>query len=110
MVTVDSVAVPERFPGEPVQDLVEGCLRINPDERLTANEALANPFFSVQSLVTGKQVLETEQKIGLLRRQVRLLRPSSAQFALHLRRATLIRDTIEVRFVSLLVPSFKKKY
>lgn len=102
VLTVDSVAVPDCFPGEPVQALVEGCLRMNPDERLSANEALANPFFSVQSLITGKQVLETEQKIGLLRRQAKLLRPSRAQFALHVRRATLIGDTIEVRFVCLL--------
>lgn len=108
--TMDGViVVPERFPGEPVQALVEGCLRTKPDERLTANEALASPFFSVQSLLTGKQLLESEQKIDLLRRQARLLRrPLGAQFALHLRRATIIEDALEVRFFRLVCRSDKR--
>jgi hypothetical protein len=97
-VTADGVVVPLRFPGEPVQALVEGCLRTSPDERLTAHEALANSFFAVatfsRAAVTGKQLLGSEVRIDLVRRQARLLRRPGA-FALHVRRAALVADAIE---------------
>ena len=70
------VSLPDRFPGEPIQDLVDGLLRISPEERLSANEALAMPFFAAsfqRQLIENKELLESDSKIELLRRQVRLL-------------------------------------
>ena len=79
-----------------MQALVGGCLQLAPDERLTANEALANPFFSVSSVThhQPKELLESAEKIEILRRQARLLRKPGA-FALHVRRNALVRDTID---------------
>ena len=107
-VTERGVIVHERFPGEPVQLLVEGCLRLCPNERLTANEALANPFFSVsqyKSLSDSKQLLESGEKIELLRRQARLYRQDVA-FALHVRRAQIVEDALEA-FKSVDVSAFQ---
>jgi serine/threonine protein kinase len=94
-----TVSIPGHFSGEPVHILIEGCLRTCPDKRLTANEVLANPFFSVstysRSLSESKQMVESGEKIELLRRQAKLLRRSGT-FALHVRRAQVVEDAIEV--------------
>ena len=92
--TADCV-VPDVYPGEPIQQLIEGCLKINPLERLTANEVLASPFFKVTTGSSNKQ-LDGDEKIELLRRQTRLLRKSNgAAFALHVRRGAIVQDTVE---------------
>mmetsp|Transcript_7394 Transcript_7394/g.18811 ORF Transcript_7394/g.18811 Transcript_7394/m.18811 type:complete len:1283 (+) Transcript_7394:321-4169(+) len=93
-----TIAVPDRHPGEPIQDLVDGLLKMSPEERITANEALAMPFFAAslqRQLILSKELLESDSKIDLLRRQVRLLQDGRLAFALHVRRKHIVLDAIQ---------------